>query len=45
MALEKIFKVFPIKSLWKFLIPRRGQFGSQGLDWQDLCRGLLDRAT
>ena len=22
-----------------------GQFGSQGLDWQDLCRGPLNIAT
>ena len=23
----------------------RGQFGHQGLDWQDLCRGPLNIAT
>ena len=25
--------------------PGAGRFGPQGLDWQDLCRGLLDIAT
>ena len=22
-----------------------GQFAAKGLDWQDLCRGILDTAT
>ena len=35
MILEKkIFKAFPIISLWKLLITGTGQFGPQGLDWQ-----------
>ena len=45
MVSEKIFEVFPIISLSKLLIPGQGQFGHQGLDWQDLCRGPLDIAT
>ena len=24
---------------------RHGQYGPQGLDWQDLCRGALNNAT
>ena len=27
------------------MTPGRGQFGPQGLDWQDLCRGPLNIAT
>ena len=45
MVLErKIFIVFPIISLWKYLIPAWGQFRPQGLDWPSLYKGLLDIA-
>ena len=40
-----INKIFPIISLWQQMIPGHGQFGPQGLDWQDLCRGPLNIAT
>ena len=42
---EDYLKVFPIISLLELLIPGCGQFGPQGLDWQDLCRGPLDITT
>ena len=42
---EKIFLVFPIISLWEIMTPGHGQFGPQGLDWQDLCRRPLNIAT
>ena len=46
MVLEKLFLCFPIISLWELLIHRVcGQFGFQGLDWQDICCGALDVAT
>ena len=34
---------FPIISLWELITP--GQFGPQGLDWQDLCSKPLLIAT
>ena len=45
MVSEKISMFFPTISLWELLIHRVGQFGFQGLDWQDLCYGALDVAS
>ena len=43
---EDFFKFFfSIISLWELMTPGHGQFGPQGLDWQDLCRGPLHIAT
>ena len=33
---KKIFKVFPIISLWELMTPGHDQFGPQGYRWQDL---------
>ena len=46
MVSEK--KIFLSFSHYKFMgtnDPSRGQFGTQGLDCQDLCRGPLNIAT
>ena len=41
-----MFLVFSIISLWELMTPGAfSQFGPQGLDWQDLCRGPLSIAT
>ena len=37
--------VFPSVSLWELMTHGRSQFGSQGHDWQDLCRVPLSIAT
>ena len=42
---EEDFLSFPIVSLWELMTPGHGQFESQGLDWQDLCRGPLNIAA
>ena len=43
---EDFLKFFPSITLWEFTTPLgHGQFGHQGLDWQDLCRGPLNIAT
>ena len=39
---EDFFKFSHYKSIWELMAPRCGQFGPQGLDWRDLCRGPLD---
>ena len=44
MVLEKIFYSFAIASYGNSSASGGGQFGPQGLDWQDLCRGPLDIA-
>ena len=38
---KKIFHVFPI-SMWELMPPGCSQFGTQGHDWQDLCRVPLN---
>ena len=43
---KKIFFKFSLYKTMGANDPRgRGQFGSQGLDWQDLCRGRLKIGT
>ena len=43
---EEDFLSFSFISLWELMTPGAcGQFGPQGLDWQDLCRGALNIAT
>ena len=43
---KKIFLSFSnYKSMGVIDPSRHGQFGPQGLDWQDLCRGPLNNAT
>ena len=42
---EDFFYVFSIINKMELLTPRRGQFGPQGFDWQDLYRGPLNIAT
>ena len=43
---EEFFKSFShYKSMGVHEPLGRGQFGPQGLDWQDLCRGPLNIAT
>ena len=38
---KKIFLSFHYKTMAANDSLRRGQFGPQGFDWQDLCRPLL----
>ena len=46
MVSEKIFLKFShYKSMGVHDLLGRGQFGPQGLDWQDLCREPLNIAT
>ena len=47
MVSEKIFYVvfFPVQVYGSHWSTWCGQFGPQGLDWQDSCCGALDVAT
>ena len=45
VSAKKNFKVFPIISLWKLLIPWAGPDWTQEHGWQDLRRGPLDITT